>query len=174
MYLMTESYKIHTLWQIRRFIPENIVLMLCNSLIVLCIVYASNAFYSSLSKTDKNRLAVLCKCAIRCVASVPPLTHTAPVFSRLDVKPVLQIMSRKLLTLMFRMHRNLTSQLISQCLTYVYSTGSAVTRAAAHSNFSLPKITTLSGENRPLFQAVKVKVKVFCFTSKFQTGTNAP
>ena len=148
------SFKIHTLWQIRRYIPETLALRLYKALIVPSICYASNAFYSSLSVMQKKRLALLCKRAIRCVASVPPLTHTVPIYSRLNVQPVLHLMSRKLKVLMFRINNYFISPLIYNRVKHAGNLGTAVTRASASGNFALPGIDSCSGETRPLFQAI--------------------
>ena len=149
-------HKLHTLWIIRKFITTQLALQLYQSLIVPDLCYASNAYFSSLSAASKNKLVKLCKRSIRCVAGVDPLTPTALLFSKFKVQPVLSLLANKLKQVMFRVHNNRISGLISSRiervqLSRVYN---VTTRSESFHNYNLPRIGSRSGEQRPLFCAV--------------------
>ena len=112
--------------------------------------------FSSIFAANKNKLLKLCKRSIRCVAGVDPLTPTAPVFSKFKVQPVLPLLANKLKPLMFRVHSDQISSLISSRiervqLSRVYS---FTTSSESFHNSTLPRIGSRSGEPRPLFCAV--------------------
>ena len=81
------------------------------------LMYASNSFSPSLSKTLLSRVEKMAKSGIRAVFRVKRHTATAPIRHRLNVKPIAQLYREKALLFVFRCLEGLSSPLFSTFFT---------------------------------------------------------
>ena len=115
--------------------------------------YASSAFFPSLSAADKDRLERLSKRAIRAVYSVPPWTHTHPLFHEINITPLLPHLDMKLLSYVYRCtHLSASPLLCSQFSLRSASDHTArVTRGQSSLALAVPSAHTSSGSRTPVF-----------------------
>ena len=53
-------------------------------------LYGLNALFSALTAQQRQQLTVLDKRCVRCVANLPFLSHTTPIYTRLSLIPVIE------------------------------------------------------------------------------------
>ena len=87
------------------------------SMILSPLMYASNSFSPSLSKTLLSRVEKMAKSGIRAVFRATRHTATAPLRHRLNVKPITQLYREKTLLFVFRCLEDLSSPLFSTYFT---------------------------------------------------------
>jgi len=152
--VVRQSYqKLATLRAIRGSMSERLALLFYTALVLPDLLYASNAYFSSLSSHQRNQLAVLDKRFIRCVANADVISHTTPIYRRLRQAPVLERASCKLRTLIHRIHTGRISESISRRLVRY--------RPHSHRNldphfYIVPVSRRIAGNSRPLVSGAKL------------------
>ena len=83
------------------------------AIIAANIEYGSNAFYSSLSTSSKEKLIHLSKRGVRAIFRAPPWTPSLPLYQQLQICRLPQRMDYKLLVFTYRCTHSLTSTLLT-------------------------------------------------------------
>ena len=83
------------------------------AIIAADIEYGSNAFYSSLSTSSKEKLIRLSKRGVRAIFRAPPWTPSLPLYQQLQICRLPQRMDYKLLVFTYRCTHSLTSTLLT-------------------------------------------------------------
>lgn len=116
------------------------------------LLYASNAFASSLSSACWNRIIRLQKKGLRAIFGWPPWAHTSGIFSKFKERPIKTTHHRKLAYLVWRRVNGIASDQISELFT-IYSPSLRTTRGSSSNCVALSLAKTSSGLNRPSFCA---------------------
>ena len=116
--------------------------------------YGSNAFYSSLSTSSKEKLIRLSKRGVRAIFRAPPWTPSLPVYQQLQICRLPQRMDYKLLVFTYRCTHSLTSTLLTNEFSVLGQSNArtrSITRGQSFISLSLPNICHRSGTISPLF-----------------------
>ena len=117
------------------------------------LMYGSNAFWTTLTSSRKDRLIRLSKRGLRAVINAPPTTRTKYILSLLKISPLETRMQYKLLNHTFRCIHNKASPLL--CAQYqvrlpIHSTH-RTTRAQTNTSLIIPRVSKSSGSKSPVF-----------------------
>ena len=116
------------------------------SMILSPLMYASNSFSPSLSKTLLSRVEKMAKSGIRAVFRATRHTATAPLRHRLNVKPITQLYREKTLLFVFRCLEDLSSPLFSTYFTvFVNNTERCTSRGQLTRLLQVPFLRGPSG-----------------------------
>ena len=149
------SKKIGALRRAKNSLSEQARFAFYSAVIRTDLLYASNAFASSLSSTSWNRIIRLQKKGLRAIFGWPPWAHTAVIFSKFKERPIRTTVNRKLAYFVWRSVNGLTSNHISDLfkLFTLSSFSSPSTRGSSTNCVALSLARTSSGLNRPSFYA---------------------
>ena len=125
------------------------------SIVQSSLVYASNAFFHSLSVSSRQRISTLPKAAIRAVCQVHIPASTSPLLQQLGPLSVELIMTKKMLMFVFRcVHSEVSCLLVPMFSVTRDVTQSAVaTRGASTSSLVAPFLPGPSGRLSIRFRA---------------------
>ena len=123
------------------------------AIIAADIEYGSNAFYSSLSTSSKEKLR-LSKRGVRAIFRAPPWTPSDPLYQQLQICRLPQLMDYKLLVFTYRCTHSLTSTLLTNKFSVLGQSNArtrSITRGQSFITHSLPDVCHRSGTISPLF-----------------------
>ena len=149
------SQKLTTLRQIRSCLAERQALLFYTALVLPDMLYSSSAFFAALTSQQRSKLAVLDKRCIRLVADQLFPAHTAPIYARLKLMPLMERMQCKLRLLMHRVHTGQISSLLVSRLPR-QPTSARANRNCDDQTYPLPLVNRQSGDCRPLLAAAKL------------------
>ena len=149
------SQKLKTLRQIRSCLAERQALLFYTALVLPDMLYSSSAFFAALTSQQRSKLAVLDKRCIRLVADQLFPAHTAPIYARLKLMPLMERMQCKLRLLMHRVHTGQISSLLVSRLPR-QPTSARANRNCDDQTYPLPLVNRQSGDCRPLLAAAKL------------------
>ena len=120
------------------------------------IEYGSNAFYSSLSTSSKEKLIRLSKRGVRAIFRAPPWTPSLPLYQQLQICRLPQRMDYELLVFTYRCTHSLTSTLLKIEFSVLGQSNArtrSITRGQSFISLSLPNACRRhhSGTISPLF-----------------------
>ena len=124
------------------------------AIIAADIEYGSNAFYSSLSTSSKEKLIRLSKRGVRAIFRAPPWTPSLPLYQQLQICRLPQRMDYKLLVFTYRCTHSLTSTLLTNEFSVLGQSNArtrSITRGQSFISLSLPNVCHRSGTISPLF-----------------------
>ena len=124
------------------------------AIIAADIEYGSNAFYSSLSTSSKEKLIRLSKRSVRAIFRAPPWTPSLPLYQQLQICRLPQRMDYKLLVFTYRCTHSLTSTLLTNEFSVLGQSNArtrSITRGQSVISLSLPNVCHRSGTISPLF-----------------------
>ena len=148
------SYKLRVLRHIRPDITRAQSLPYYTALLLSDILYASNAYFASLSTSLKQILIRLDKRCIRCITTQPSRAHTMQLYAQLSICPAVERADCKLWLLVHRILHGNVSLLLKSRLEY--NSLPRATRGQDACNLPLPNIRSTSGSHRPVFAAAKL------------------
>lgn len=121
------------------------------------ILYASNSFFPSLSRSLFSRLEKLSKAGLRAVFRVKPQTPTLPLMRRLKVRGLAQLCNEKLLVFVFRCMHNLSSALFHEFFSpMLCSDGQRISRGQVTHLLRVPFLPGPSGRSTVHFVATRL------------------
>ena len=115
------------------------------AIIAADIEYGSNAFYSSLSTSSKEKLIRLSKRGVRAIFRAPPWTPSLPLYQQLQICRLPQRMDYKLLVFTYRSTHSLTSTLLTNEFSVLGQSNArtrSITRGQSLSLFPCPTSVT--------------------------------
>ena len=124
------------------------------AIIAADIEYGSNAFYSSLSTSSKEKLIRLSKRGVRAIFRAPPWTPSLPLYQQLQICRRPQRMDYKLLVFTYLCTHSLTSTLLTSEFSVLGQSNArtrSITRGQSCIFLSLPNVCHRSGTISPLF-----------------------
>ena len=124
------------------------------AIIAADIEYGSNAFYSSLSTSSKEKLIRLSKRGVRAIFRAPQWTPSLPLYQQLQICRLSERMDYKLLVFTYRCTHSLTSTLLTNEFSVLGQSNArtrSITRGQSFISLSLPNVCHRSGTISPLF-----------------------
>ena len=122
-----------------------------SAVIMTNILYGSNAFASSLTGAEQEKLVKLQKKALRAIFALPFWAHTAPIRARFQEDCIMDKMHRKLAVLVWRTQNANCSPLLANLFTALSC--NRTTRGTTSKALLLPAANRLAGLRRPAFHA---------------------
>ena len=144
-----------TRWSATDVTCQTIIYMAIIAADIIRVEYGSNAFYSSLSTSSKEKLIRLFKRGVRAIFRAPPWTPSLPLYQQLQICCLPQRMDYKLLVFTYRCTHtgSLTSTLLTNEFSVLGQSNActrSVTRGQSFISLSLPNVCHRSGTISPL------------------------
>lgn len=144
--------KIGALARAKNSLTEHARYKFYSAVIQTDLLYASNAFSSSLSNMCCDRMLKLQKKGMRAIYGWPPWAHTLPIFNRFHEQSIKEKMLRKLPLLVWRCANDKASEHLKNLFNFSRPSLQS-TRGSLSQSIVLPLCKTTSGINRPSFVA---------------------
>ena len=143
------------LWRYRNCFIRTARRAWCVSIVQSSLVYASNAFFPSLSMSSRQRISTLANAAIRAVRQVHIPASTSPLLQQLGLISVEQVMMKKMLMFVFRcVHSEVSCLLVPMfSLTRDVTQSDVATRGSSTSSLVVPFLPVPSGRLSIRFRA---------------------